>query len=301
MYPKKSASGIVAGVCFLASILINLLYNLLNSVINHWLSEYLRSYFTSPSNILYLVLVLVLAVMLIADLRSFAAAIPAALIGLSLVVFNLIRESQIDLFRILFFLQQLGWLSLAVVLLCADPKVGGLKKSMKPLFFLPAILFAVYRLPLMLRNLNNLGDMLRYSPVRGLSLALFSIFLPTVAILTAVFFAGKWAVEEPSPFGRPMPYGGGPNYNPNAGYGPRPGYNPNTGYNPNAGYRPNTGYSPNTGYNPNAGYSPNPGYAPAPPVREPDAETKLRNFRQLLEDGLITQEEFDAKKRELLG
>lgn len=46
----------------------------------------------------------------------------------------------------------------------------------------------------------------------------------------------------------------------------------------------------------------------APPLRrkrgrggEPDVSEILRRFKGLLDDGIITQEEFEAKKKQLLG
>ena len=130
-------------------------------------------------------------------------------------------------------------------------------------------------------------------------------------------------------------YGAAPNgYAPpqNNGYTPpqNNGYTPpqNNGYTPpqNNGYAPprNNGYAPpqNGGYAPpqNNGYAPpqNNGYAPpadavgSEPIRteaEAPAETadlgaqaeNLRLLKELLDNGVLTQEEFDAKKKQILG
>ncbi len=42
-------------------------------------------------------------------------------------------------------------------------------------------------------------------------------------------------------------------------------------------------------------------YQPAPQPPVPDASEALRNFKSLLDDGVITEEEFEAKKKQLLG
>ena len=47
-------------------------------------------------------------------------------------------------------------------------------------------------------------------------------------------------------------------------------------------------------------YAPQP-YAPQPVAAQPDSSAELRKFKQLLDEGVITQEEFEAKKKQLLG
>jgi hypothetical protein len=42
-------------------------------------------------------------------------------------------------------------------------------------------------------------------------------------------------------------------------------------------------------------------YAPPPPQQEEDPIAKLREYAKLHEDGILTDEEFDAQKRKLLG
>ena len=42
-------------------------------------------------------------------------------------------------------------------------------------------------------------------------------------------------------------------------------------------------------------------YAPPPPQQEEDPIAKLREYAKLHEDGILTDEEFDAQKRRLLG
>jgi hypothetical protein len=42
-------------------------------------------------------------------------------------------------------------------------------------------------------------------------------------------------------------------------------------------------------------------YAPPPPQEEEDPIEKLREYAKLRDDGILTDEEFDAQKRKLLG
>ena len=42
-------------------------------------------------------------------------------------------------------------------------------------------------------------------------------------------------------------------------------------------------------------------YAQPPPQQEEDPIAKLREYAKLHEDGIVTDEEFDAQKRKLLG
>ena len=42
-------------------------------------------------------------------------------------------------------------------------------------------------------------------------------------------------------------------------------------------------------------------YAPPPPQQEEDPIAKLREYAKLHEDGILTDEEFDAQKRRLLS
>ena len=42
-------------------------------------------------------------------------------------------------------------------------------------------------------------------------------------------------------------------------------------------------------------------YAPPPPQEEEDPIAKLREYAKLRDDGILTDEEFEAQKRKLLG
>ena len=49
------------------------------------------------------------------------------------------------------------------------------------------------------------------------------------------------------------------------------------------------------------GSPPPPPVPPIPPVPRPDIEQELRTLTKLKQDGLITEDEFNAKKKALLG
>ncbi len=69
---------------------------------------------------------------------------------------------------------------------------------------------------------------------------------------------------------------------------PQPSYQPQSNYQP----QPQTNYQPQSNYQVPA--------APAQPTAS-DTADELRKLKSLLDDGIITPEEFDAKKKQLLG
>lgn len=86
-------------------------------------------------------------------------------------------------------------------------------------------------------------------------------------------------------------------YPPPPGYGP-PGYPPQQGY-PQQGYPP-PGYPPQQGQYQQAGYPPPPQGQPAPAEGGNDLQTKLLKLKAALDAGLLTQEEYAAKRAKLL-
>ena len=52
---------------------------------------------------------------------------------------------------------------------------------------------------------------------------------------------------------------------------------------------------------PRYGEKPKPQAAPAAPVHERDKYDEIREYKKLLDEGIITEEEFISKKKELLG
>jgi len=63
------------------------------------------------------------------------------------------------------------------------------------------------------------------------------------------------------------------------------------------------GYMDEPQQEPQQQYAPPPQqqYAPPPPMEEEDPIAKLREYAKLRDDGILTDEEFDAQKRRLLG
>jgi membrane protease subunit (stomatin/prohibitin family) len=85
---------------------------------------------------------------------------------------------------------------------------------------------------------------------------------------------------------------------PPPGYPPQPGYGP-PGYPPQQGYPP-PGYPPQQGQYQQAGYPP-PGAAPAPEAAPAnDLQAKLQKLKAAFEAGLLTEQEYAAKKAALL-
>ena len=68
---------------------------------------------------------------------------------------------------------------------------------------------------------------------------------------------------------------------------------------------PQPTYQPQSSYQPQPNYQPQPSYqtsaAPAQPTAGGDTADELRKLKSLLDDGIITPEEFDAKKKQILG
>lgn len=164
----------------------------------------------------------------------------------------------------------------------------------------PAGTFTFYGIPTLVNLLSNL------------------LFIATF-LLTGFGFAfpgSQSRQNQPRPYAGPYQTGGGPVNNsyygtgsaPGSGYAPGPGPapGPGSGYvpGPGSGYVPGPGPAPG----PRPGYAPGPGYVPGPgPVPYGPSGTaanvaeELRQYKELLDTGVITQEEFAAKKKQLLG
>lgn len=92
----------------------------------------------------------------------------------------------------------------------------------------------------------------------------------------------------PPPAGGPVNAGGRPT---------PPPYAPASSQPPRAGRTPPYPQQPQGTYMPRQGNAPQQGVAP----QQVDAAEELQKYKQLLDNGVITQEEFDAKKKQLLG
>ena len=116
-------------------------------------------------------------------------------------------------------------------------------------------------------------------------------------------------------YSQPNPYVGNPGYQDRPTYSAAPTNPQPDPYVGNPGYQERPTYSaaptypqPNP-YSGNPGYSeapasPAPGYtvpASAPRQLDPKAVEQLKEYKQLLDMGIITQEEFNEKRRQLLG
>ena len=60
-------------------------------------------------------------------------------------------------------------------------------------------------------------------------------------------------------------------------------------------------YAPAPQYAPEPQYAPQPPPAPAPQVGGDDMVAQLQNLKQLLDEGVLTQAEFDMQKQKLLS
>ena len=117
------------------------------------------------------------------------------------------------------------------------------------------------------------------------------------AIVTAPGYTPNPGYQTPPAYSgaptnaQPNPYGGNPGYQERPTYSAAP-----TNPQPNP-YGGNPGYS-------EAPASPAPGYtvpAATPGQLDPKAVEQLKEYKQLLDMGIITQEEFNEKRRQLLG
>ena len=117
------------------------------------------------------------------------------------------------------------------------------------------------------------------------------------AIVTAPGYTPNPGYQTPPTYSaaptnaQPNPYGGNPGYQERPTYSAAP-----TNAQPNP-YGGNPGYS-------EAPASPAPGYtvpAATPRQLDPKAVEQLKEYKQLLDMGIITQEEFNEKRRQLLG
>ena len=117
------------------------------------------------------------------------------------------------------------------------------------------------------------------------------------AIVTAPGYTPNPGYQTPPTYSaaptnaQPNPYGGNPGYQERPTYSAAP-----TNAQPNP-YGGNPGYS-------EAPASPAPGYtvpAATPKQLDPKAVEQLKEYKQLLDMGIITQEEFNEKRRQLLG
>ena len=100
----------------------------------------------------------------------------------------------------------------------------------------------------------------------------------------------------------PVP-GPGPVSGPGAVRGPGPvsgsGYAPGPGPVSGSGYVPGPGPVPGPGYIPGSGSVPGPAYDPS--RAGAGVVEELKQYKELLDSGVITEEEFSAKKKQLLG
>ena len=141
------------------------------------------------------------------------------------------------------------------------------------------------------------------------------------AIVTAPGYTPNPGYQTPPTYSaaptnaQPNPYGGNPGYQERPTYSaaptnPQPNpYGGNTGCQERPTYsaaptnaQPNP-YGGNPGYS-EAPASPAPGYtvpAATPRQLDPKAVEQLKEYKQLLDMGIITQEEFNEKRRQLLG
>ena len=287
---RKNNYGLAAGLCLLAAFLMPYLFIALFALLEGSLGFFLSSVWESGFVTFALILLLAaLSILLMINLRSFAAAIPAGLYGITILVNNLIQGEGMSVLRVLFFLHAFGWILLAVVLLAADPKLENLKESVKGAWIFPVILIGSYELGLIISNVIN---MFMWSPeFLDLLYVFFVSFVPGVLFVLGALLAARWAVADTK--AKPKPAG----FAPNQAY-PQPQSYPQ----PQAYPQPQSYPQPQQYQT----YRPIPGYAPTPPAAQPAAQAQevaeaLRSYKALLDEGILSQEEFEAKKRQLLG
>ena len=128
-----------------------------------------------------------------------------------------------------------------------------------------------------------------------------------MAGLGFAFPGGQKQTQAPQRTG-PYQAGGGPANGRYNGPGPVPGsgYVPGPGPVPGSGYVSGPGPVSGSGYVPGSGYIPGPGPVSGPGPHDPSGAganvvEELRQYKELLDSGVITEEEFSAKKKQLLG
>ena len=312
MKPKKSSAGIGAGICFVLTFLVPILFGALLALFEGYLRPYLGSLGSMPvSTILSILLTVILGILLMLDLRSFATAIPAAIFAILQLV-SLIRGGGGEgVHIVLYILYVLGWFLLTVVLLAAEPRLESLRSGVKKIFFLPAILIGAYVLDMLIVLIGDLLDYWSYLSFAE-KMSIFMSILPVVLLTVGALLAGKWAVEERE---KPLARAGQAPQQPQYQAYQQPQYQ---GYQ-QPQYQNYQQPQPQPYQQPQYQAPQQPQYQsyqqtqyqnyqqpqqqnPQPNPGQPQDPTEvLRRFKGLLDDGIITQEEFDAKKKQLLG
>ena len=189
----------------------------------------------------------------------------------------------------------LGWFLLTVVMLAAEPRLESLRSAVKKIFFLPAILIGAYLLDILIQVMGNWLEYGRYLSFVE-KLYMFMSILPYVLLAVGALLAGKWAVEERE---KPLAQAGQAPQQPQYQAYQQPQYQ---GYQQPQyqGYQQPQyqNYQQPQYQNYQQPQQQNPQPNPGQPQ---DPTEVLRRFKGLLDDGIITQEEFDAKKKQLLG
>jgi hypothetical protein len=304
MKPKKSSAGIGAGICFVLSFLLPILFGALYALFEGYLRPYLGSLGSMPvSTILSILLTVILGILLMLDLRSFATASPVAIFAILQLVSLIGGGGGEGVHKVLYILYVLGWFLLTVVLLAAEPKLESLRSAVKKIFFLPAILIGAYVLDILIQVMGNWLEYGRYLAFVE-KLYMFMSILPYVLLAVGALLAGKWAVAERE---NPLAQAGQAPQQPQRQAYQQPQYQ---GYQ-QPQYQNYQQPQPQPYQQPQYQNYQQPQYQayqqpqqqnPQPNPGQPQDPTEvLRRFKGLLDDGIITQEEFDAKKKQLLG
>ena len=226
------------------------------------------------------------------DISLLAAS--AALAVLCLV--NLIMLEAASLYYVMAFLAAAGMAALTAVNVL--PALKSYTSLMKVLWFVPGLLVAIAFIT-MLGDYFESFEALEYLPdsyVIDYVFILLMDFLKVLSFVAFFFFCGMWlnagvGVEKKT--WQPRPY---PQQNPYQPYGQQNGYQ--------QPYGQQNGYQ--QPYGQQNAYQPEPQQGNyAPPAEQPQAEPavvgELKTYKELLDMGIITQQEYDAKKKQLLG
>ncbi len=289
---KQSAAPLVAGIFLIGTVLLNIFYLVILRGMGYYVNINVYS-------VIFYLFTIFLGTVLLARQRNVLPMIGAALLGLMRIVAAVLFGLGSALNVVSFLLFLASWILLAVVLAALIPQAGSLRNAMKKVYFLPAILMALAEVFVLISVIRTV----RYMDLAYGAIYLIYELLTGVFAILGVFMAGKWAAVayDGAPaapqYRQPQFQGYQQQYQ---GYQPQyQGYQPQyQAYQPQQQvYQPQQqAYQPQyQAYQPQQqAYQPQ----PAPTV---DPAEALANFRTLLDEGLITQEEFETRKRQLLG
>lgn len=168
------------------------------------------------------------------------------------------------------------------------------KSRLRVLLFLPALLVLIsyFITPVTGFLFQRLFDLIWSPGMFRFSLDYISILFFNAVYVAAVLLAGLGCAFPAVPDEKQaVPY---------SGPVPDPVYAPGSAYVPGPGYVLGPGYAPGLVYTPAPAYTPGPAQD-APSKVSAGVVEELKRYKELLDADVITQEEFDGKKKQLLN